>query len=109
MFKYLLCLLALFSISSAFALTGAQVYKQTCVVCHGANGKGAVPGASNFTDPKGVLTKPDSVLLAHIINGYQSPGSPMAMPPRGGNPKLTDQDLKNALNYIRQTFGKKQG
>jgi mono/diheme cytochrome c family protein len=87
-------------------LSGAAVYQQTCVACHGANGKGAIPGAPDFTSASGPLTNSDAVLLQRIISGYQSPGSPMAMPPRGGNPKLTDGDLKNALSYIRSKFGK---
>lgn len=106
--KVMLFLLISFPVFSVYALTGEAIYKQTCVTCHGANGQGVVPGAANFTDKKGVLSKSDSVLLAHIIKGYQSPGSPMAMPPRGGNPKLTDDDLKKALAYIRQTFGQKK-
>jgi len=106
--KFIFCLLILFPVYSVYALTGQAIYKQTCVACHGANGQGTVPGAANFTDEKGVLSKSDSVLLAHIINGFQSPGSPMAMPPRGGNPKLTDDDLKQTLAYIRQTFGQKK-
>ena len=106
--KFIFSLLVIFPVFSVYALTGEAIYKQTCVSCHGANGQGAVPGAANFTDEKGVLSKSDSVLLAHIIKGYQSPGSPLAMPPRGGNPNLTDGDLKNALAYIRETFGQKK-
>lgn len=85
--------------------SGSMVYHQTCIACHGANGKGAVPGAPDFTSSSGPLSKSDSILMQHIINGYQAPGSTMAMPARGGNPKLTDQDLKNTLAYIRSTFG----
>lgn len=88
--------------------SGSAVYHQTCIACHGANGKGAVPGAPDFTSPNGSLKNSDTILLERIISGYQSPGSPMAMPPRGGNPKLTDDDLKKALAYIRQTFGQKK-
>jgi cytochrome c5 len=106
--KSILCLLVSFPLFSAYALTGEAIYKQTCIACHGANGQGSVPGAANFTDSKGVLSKSDTVLLEHIIKGYQSPGSPMAMPPRGGNPKLTDDDLKKTLAYIRQKFGQKK-
>jgi len=106
--KLIVYLLISLSAFSVYALTGEAIYKQTCVACHGANGQGTVPGAANFTDEKGVLSKSDSVLLAHIIKGYQSPGSPMAMPPRGGNPKLTDDDLKKTLAYIRQTFSQKK-
>jgi len=88
--------------------SGSAVYHQTCAACHGANGKGSVPGAPDFTNKNGPLSKSDALLLQHIENGYQSPGSAMAMPARGGNPKLTDEDLKNTLTYIRQTFGEKK-
>lgn len=86
--------------------SGSAIYHQTCVACHGANGKGAVPGAPDFTSKNGPLSKSDALLLQHIENGYQAPGSPMAMPARGGNPNLTNDDLKNALNYIRSAFSK---
>jgi len=29
----------------------------------------------------------------------------MAMPARGGNPKLSDNDLKSVLIYLHQQFG----
>ena len=86
--------------------SGNTVYHQTCVSCHGANGKGAIPGVPDFTSKSGPLSKSDSVLLQHIINGFQTPGSSMAMPAKGGNSSLTKQDLQDALAYIRQNFGK---
>ena len=33
----------------------------------------------------GVLTQSDEILLKHLLHGFQSPGSPMAMPAQGGN------------------------
>ena len=83
-------------------MSGEQIYKQTCVVCHGTDGKGAIPGVSDFKER---LSKSDDTLLQHIIEGYQSPGSPMAMPPRGGNPNLSDQDIREVLSYIKKTYG----
>lgn len=94
------------TIQASSGQSGSAIYHQTCIACHGANGKGAVPGAPDFTSKNGPLSKSDALLLQHIENGYQAPGSPMAMPARGGNPKLTNDDLKNALSYIRSAFGK---
>lgn len=84
---------------------GGQVYQETCVACHGGNGKGSLPGVPDLTDPAGRMAKPDEVLLRNIIDGYQSPGSPMPMPPKGGNPSFTDQDMQDVLAYIRGGFG----
>jgi len=46
------------------------------------------------------------VLINHITNGFQSSGSPMAMPPKGGNPNLDDNAVSEVLKYIREAFGK---
>lgn len=86
--------------------TGKETYNQTCVSCHGSDGTGAFPGMPDFTTSDGPLSKPDSVLKANIVNGFQSPGSAMAMPPKGGNPNLSDSDIDNVLRYIRTAFGK---
>ena len=85
-------------------LSGEAIFKQTCIACHGATGEGAFPGVPNFTDKDGRLTKSDDELLKHISEGFQSPGSPMAMPAKGGNPALGNDDLKSVLGYIRQQF-----
>lgn len=84
--------------------SGKQVYESNCLACHGANGKGSIPGVPDFTDRKGRLSKGDSELLSNIITGIQSPGSSMPMPPRGGNSQLTDADLNAALKYIKASF-----
>lgn len=86
-------------------LSGKDIYNQTCIACHGAAGKGAFAGVPDFTLKDGRLAKPQDELLHNIINGYQSPGSPMAMPAKGGNANLTESDLRNVLEYIRDAFG----
>lgn len=91
--------------STVASLPGDVVYAQTCVACHGVDGRGTVPGAPNFTSPSGPLSKPDDVLLQHMTNGFQSPNSPMAMPPMGGNPTLTEADMRAVLAYLRERFG----
>lgn len=91
--------------TAADADRGRQVYEQTCVACHGADGTGALPGVPDFTAADGPLTKDDSVLLQHITEGFQNTGSMMAMPAKGGNPELTDEDVIEVLRYIRAQFG----
>jgi cytochrome c5 len=86
-------------------MTGEEIYNTTCVACHGADGKGQVPGAPNLRSKNGPLSKPDQLLIEHITNGFKSEGSPMAMPPKGGNPSLSARDVRNVLGYMRRTFG----
>ena len=93
------------STAAAAAGQGEQVYQTACVTCHGANGKGGLPGVPDFTKKGGVLSNPDDVLLKRVTNGFQSPGSPMPMPPKGGNPSLTEAQLRAAIGYIRKQFG----
>lgn len=88
-------------------LSGKLIYTQTCIACHAETGAGAFPGVPDFTKASGVLKKSDATLQKNISEGFQSPGSPMAMPPKGGNPNLTEDDVKSVLGYIRSTFGKK--
>jgi len=56
------------------------------------------------TEKTGPLSQGDAMLLKRMAEGFQSPGSPMGMPPRGGNPALTDTDLKAVLKYMRGEF-----
>ncbi|VAW79737.1 Cytochrome c, class I [hydrothermal vent metagenome] len=91
--------------SAASTLSGKEIYQQTCIACHGADGTGAFAGVPDFTDPKGRLSKSDEELLKNVRNGFQTPGSPMAMPPRGGNGALTEGDLHNVIEYLHSEFG----
>lgn len=90
----------------ATAASGQGIYTQTCVACHGADGSGGLPGVPDFTGKNSPLSKSDATLFKHIAEGFQSPGSPMAMPPKGGNPDLSAGDIESVLGYIRETFGK---
>lgn len=85
-------------------ISGKPIYESNCLACHGANGKGSIPGVPDFTAKNGRLSKSDSELLSNIITGIQSPGSSMPMPPRGGNSALSNADLNAVLRYIKASF-----
>ena len=103
-FGFLLLMMASGGVVAGNVPNGEHIYNQNCVACHGANGKGTIPGAPDFTAKGGVLSSPDKLLVGRIMNGYQSPGSPMAMPAKGGNPSLSRKDILAVLAYMRQTF-----
>ncbi len=83
-------------------VSGRAIYRKNCAVCHGANGKGVIQGAPDMTKPGGPLSKPYGVLLSNTEKGVRS------MPPKGGNPALTRNDLKAALNYMIGAFKRKK-
>ena len=84
---------------------GKAIYAKACASCHAANGHGMLPGAPDFTKKGGVMTKSHAALEDHIIHGFKSPNSRAAMPPRGGKPGLTDQDMKDVHAYLHKAFG----
>ena len=83
---------------------GEKLYNTTCVACHGADGKGKLPGVPDFTKSDGRLSKDDDVLATHIMEGFKSPGSSMAMPAKGGISSLTMEQSGAIVQYMRQAF-----
>lgn len=78
--------------------SGKLIYEKNCTGCHGSDGKGTGPSFPDFTKKGGVLSQPSNVLLNNIIHGIGG------MPPKGGNPSLSNDDIKAALNYVKSTF-----
>ena len=89
---------------SVAAADGQRVYDRTCAGCHASDGAGAMPGVPDFTARGGPLAKLDAVLWRSTLNGMARSGA-MPMPARGGNPALTDDELRAVLVYIRRAFG----
>jgi mono/diheme cytochrome c family protein len=86
---------------------GAILYGQNCASCHGSNLEGSVGPALNPIYKLPSITDPlDANFLIDIITNGRvhqqgDPGS-KDMPAKGGNSKLTDQDVKDLASYIIQ-------
>lgn len=98
-----LLILTLASTANA-AMSGKEVYQSSCIACHGSDGEGTMAGVPDLNAQE-VLTKSDAVLVNNIIQGFRSPGSPLSMPPKGGNPALSNDDIDAVVRYLRETFG----
>jgi len=87
---------------------GAILYGQNCASCHGSNLEGNIGPSLNpiYKGLNGVADPLDAGFLIDIItNGrVHQQGDPGAkdMPAKGGNNKLTDQDVKDLASYIIQ-------
>jgi len=79
------------------ARDGQQVYQASCVACHDAG----IAGAPKLGD-KGQwakrIAKGLDALYASAVNGVQ--GSAGVMPAKGGNPALSDAEVKAAVDYM---------
>lgn len=85
-------------------MTGKALYEQSCMVCHGEDGSGGMPGVADLSGASGPLSRTDKQLVKSIRKGVQREGTAMVMPPSGGNPQLTDQDIRNIIVYMRKAF-----
>jgi len=84
---------------------GKAAYATTCVACHGADAKGVQGLGKDLTTSEFVRTKTNEELLAFVLTGRPSSDplntTGIDMPPKGGNPALTETDLKNIIAYLR--------
>ena len=77
---------------------GEQIVKTTCFACHQAG----LMGSPQFGDaamwaPR--IAQGKETLYKHAIHGYRS------MPAKGGNPKLTDKQVEEAVDYMVHAAG----
>jgi len=76
---------------------GEKVYKSTCSICHKSGLNGA-PRMGSKKDWESRLAQGNEVLYSRAIKGYR--GSKGSMPSRGSNPRLTEDEVKAAVDYI---------
>ena len=77
---------------------GKTLWMKNCEGCHGYGIAGApVPTQAGEWAPR--LKKGKETLYEHAINGFFGPEDTM-MPERGGNPDLTDDEVRAAVDYM---------
>jgi cytochrome c oxidase subunit 4 len=80
------------------AASGERVYASVCIVCHG----GGLGGAPRTGDKAAWLKRAEqgvNGLVDHAVNGFKG------MPPKGGHPELSEQDVRNAIGYMLYASG----
>ena len=77
---------------------GRGVWLGTCRACHLLGIAGA-PAVTNFSEWDRRLAKGKEALYQSALNGIKGPDGQYRMPPHGGNPRLTDDQVRLAVDY----------
>lgn len=86
-------------------VNGASVYSGTCSACHGTDLQG-IDGLGKGLAPSDFVADKTEDELAEFISIGRPADDPandtgVDMPPRGGNPSLSDQDLRDVSAYLK--------
>lgn len=87
------------------AASGEKTFAATCSSCHGKDAKGLPNLGKDLTASSFAKGLSDADLVAFIKTGRgaDDPANTtgVAMPPKGGNPALSDDDLAGVVAYLR--------
>jgi len=90
-----------------------EVFVASCSACHGSHGEGMEGLGKPLGTSAFVASKTDEDLIRFIKSGRPSWDSDnttgVDMPPKGGNPALSDEQLKEIVTYIRSLHKGAQG
>ena len=92
-------------VSSGDPVAGQALYTATCAACHGPAGEGIEGLGKDMTRSEFITGLSDDELVEFIKIG-RDPSDPLnttgvAMPPKGGNPALSDEGLDDITAYLR--------
>ncbi len=79
--------------SAAAEVDGEEVYNGLCMTCHAA-GVADAPITGSDQMAQRLSEKGIDTLVTNAINGLN------VMPPRGGNPGLTDEQIRAAIDFM---------
>ena len=77
---------------------GKEIYDHLCTSCH-ASGIAGAPKTGDKAQWGPRIAEGLDTLVKHAIDGYHGPDGNF-MPPKGGNPALTDEQVTNAVHWI---------
>ena len=84
---------------------GKQAFMSTCATCHGLEADGVKGLGKGLKQNEFVKQSSDEQVIEMIKQGRAADDpkntTGVMMPPKGGNPGLTDEDLKNVVAYLR--------
>lgn len=87
---------------------GKTIYQQNCVACHGITGRGDGPAARSLPGLPGDFTAPHFATHTDTqIYGWIRDGKPATAMP-AFNSKLNDEQIWQAITYIRQLYADAQ-
>ena len=76
---------------------GAELFKKTCAMCHQTGVAGA-PKLGDKADWGPRIAQGKDTLYKHATEGFN--GNKGAMPPKGGNPALQDDEIKAIVDFM---------
>jgi disulfide bond formation protein DsbB len=84
---------------------GGELFVASCSACHGKDAKGLPKNGKDLVHSVFAKGLKDEELIAFIKRG-RDPGDPLnttkiAMPPKGGNPALSDEKIEAIVAYVR--------
>lgn len=77
---------------------GEQVFQRVCSACHGQGLLGA-PKVGDQAAWRPHAAHGMEMLVSHAVNGYG------AMPPKGGHPELSEEEIRKAIVYMLKASG----
>ena len=84
---------------------GQKLFRTVCATCHGQNGEGMPSLGKSLQGSAFVADKSDADLVQFMIEGrpatHPDNTRGVDMPPKGGNPAFTDEQLQLIVTYMR--------
>lgn len=87
------------------AANGGKIFATACVACHGPEGKGVTGLGKDLTTSEWVAQQSDEQLVEFIKRGRDAGDAlnttGIAMPPKGGNPAMSEQEVADIVAFVR--------